>query len=260
MSIQQELFFIIGTLMIFYTSIQEYINLNRFSKKDLFKDTPIYNIDLLATRIYTVLHFTEPAKFFLYPYMWIMIALSFIGTIFFFENAFLFNILSLTLFGFFFIQYKTFLFPVAYYMEKEDIPYTYKNIYNELTKKELIVNYENIKLNEFTKETLDKFNLTSKRYGKINFEEYFNLEKDKILSQYKSKEDLIFVDKEGNKYDVINYSGKQKIRRITIGISNLVSALNKEENINRSLFFSLIEAFTSSFVLYLSIIGFDIKI
>ena len=260
MSIQQEIFFIIGTLMIFYTSIQEYINLNKFSKKDLFKDTPIYNIDLLATRIYTLLHFTENAKFFLYPYMWIMIGLSFIGTVFFFENAFLFNILAFSLFGFFLMQYRKFLFPIAYHMEKEDIKYTYENIYNELTKEEWVVNYNNISLSKFTKETLDKFNLTSKRYGKIDFEEYFNLKEDKILSQYKSDEDLIFVDKEGNKYDVINYGGKKKIRRITIGISNLVSALNKEENISNKMLFSIIEATTSSFVLYLSIIGFNIKI
>jgi len=260
MTIEEQIFFIIGTLMIFYSSIQEYINLNKFSKKDLFKSIEIYNLDLIATRIYGVLHFTEPAKLFLYPYMWTMVTLSIVGTFFIFKDSFLFNILTITLIGFFYMQYNRFVFRIALNMETNEIPYTYENIYKELKKEEWTVHHDNIKLSNFTKETLEMFNLKSNNYGNISFFEYVNLDKEPELSKYKYKDDILFKDKDGNIYDVINKGKKPSIRKVTIGFSNLFSALNKEEDITKKMLLSLIEAVTSSFIFYLSIIGFDFRI
>ena len=92
MTLLEQSFFIMGTLMIFYSSVIEYIHLNKFSKKNFFKSDEIYNLDLIATRIYGLLHFTEPAKFYLYPYLWTMISLSLVGTFFIFKDSFLFNL------------------------------------------------------------------------------------------------------------------------------------------------------------------------
>jgi len=145
-------------------------------------------------------------------------------------------------------------------METYEIPFTYDNVYKELKKEEWAVHNDSIKLSMFTKETLDIFGLKSKEYGDIAFHEYVNLDDEIELSKYKYTDDILFKDIDGNIYDVIVAGKKSLIRKVTIGFSNLFSALNKEEDMSKKMLFSLLEATTSSVVLYLSIIGFDFKI
>lgn len=256
----QLYFFIAGTLMIFYTSFQEYINLNKFSEKDLFSGVEIYNIDLIATRIYGLLKSPEDSKFLLYPYFWTMLILSIVGTYQYFNNSFLFNLLTLTLLVFFFMQYKKLILKTALSMEDNNISYTYDNIYKELEKEEWAIQNKKVKLKFFTKEILDKYGFESKEYGDINFVEKVDLNKEPILAKFKQEDDILYKDINGNIYDVLNYGKKPEIRRVIIKFSPLFSAFHKEEDISKKMLFSGLEALTSSFVFYLAIIGFDFTI
>ena len=53
----------------------------------------------------------------------------------------------------------------------------------------------------------------------------------------------------------MNYGKKPKIRKVSIKFSYMFKSLNKEEDINEKLMYSLVEALTSSFVFYLAIVG-----
>jgi hypothetical protein len=81
----------------------QYLNLNKYAKKDLFKSNNLYNLDIIATRIYILLNFTDYARFYQYPYMWSMVSISIIGSFFYFQNGWMFNTLTILLFIFFFV-------------------------------------------------------------------------------------------------------------------------------------------------------------
>ena len=249
MTNEQFTFFIISSALIFYSSLLEFINLNNFSKKDIFKSTNLYNLDIIATRIYTLLVFTKYAKLYLYPYMWTMVIISVIGSFYYFQNGWMFNSLTIILFLSFYVQYKFMLIDIALRIETEELPFSYKTVYNELDKEQWAIHSNKVKLSEFTKKTLDTLKLTSDKYGDIELKEILNLKEEPIFSKFKNNDDLLFRDTNDNVYDV--YSNK--IVRESIGFSSKFASLNKEEDTSRRMLLSLVEAFVSSLVLYFSL-------
>jgi hypothetical protein len=238
-------------MIIFYSSILEYLNLNKYAKKDLFKSNNLYNLDIIATRIYILLNFTDYARFYQYPYMWSMVSISIIGSFFYFQNGWMFNTLTILLFIFFFAQYKFLILKIAMTIEQKELPYTYETVYNQLDGEQWALIQKKMKKSQFTKETLDKLGLSSKEYGNIEFKEFINIKEDPIYSKLKNSDDILFSDKEGNIYDY--FSLNNSIKKQNVGFSPKFSSLNKEEDTGKRMLLSLIEAFISSLVLYFSL-------
>lgn len=251
MTNEQFIFFLISSTMIFYSSILEYLNLNNYSKKDIFKSDNLYNLDIIATRIYILLNFTSYSKTYQYPYMWTMIIISIVGTPFYFLNGWMFNSLTILLFLFFFVQYKFLILNTALRIEQKKLPFTYETIYDQLDGEQWALTQSKKKLSSFTKETLDKLGLESEEYGDIQFKEFLSVKEDPIYSKLKNDEDVLFRDTDGNVYDYFELGST--IKQQNVGFSAKFSSLNKEEDTGKRMLLSIIEAFVSSLVLYFSL-------
>lgn len=251
MTNEQFIFFLISSTIIFYASILEYLNINSFAKKDIFKSNNLYNLDIIATRIYILLNFTSYAKLYQYPYMWSMIAISIVGSLFYFQNTWMFNSLTIILFIFFYAQYKFLILNTALRIERKELPFTYDTVYSELEAEQWAITQTKVKHSKFTKETLDKLGLESEEYGDIQFKEFLIVEEDPIYSKLKNKEDVLFSDTNDNVYDFFEL--KSTIKEQNVGFSPKFSSLNKEEDTGKRMLLSIVEAFVSSLVLYFSL-------
>jgi len=252
MTNEQLLFFVISSTMIFYSSILEFLNLNKFSKKDIFKSNNLYNLDIIATRVYIMLNFTKYAKVYQYPYMWTMVIISAVGTVYYFKTPWMFNTLAILLFLMFYIQYKNMILSTALKIEREEKPFTYDTVYSELDGQQWALTQKKVKHSEFTKETLEKLGLESDNYGDIELVKFITVSEDPIFSKLKNPEDVLFIDQNDNVYDYFELN--KSIKKQNVGFSIKFSSLNKEEDTGKRMLLSLLEAFVSSLVLYFSLV------
>ncbi|HIP33412.1 MAG TPA: hypothetical protein EYG89_01470 [Bacteroidia bacterium] len=254
MEFNQILFLQLSAMLLFATSISDYINLNIFSKSSIFNEG-VKNKDIISTRIMMEIK-DENSIFYLNGNMWSMIFIGIIGSMFYFKSSHLFNILPLFLLSYFLMQYFLLVLKVK---EKTNLE---NPTFNEIEKNidEIRWDHKTIKinLNKLSKSCKEELNISSRKDGKINFNGYIDLKNEKILSKIKDSGDILFYDDYENRYELFYNNEKPIVTKTKIFISPVFTELNREFNTIIKMRNSLFESAISVFVLYLTLIGISL--
>jgi len=263
MPIESTLFFHLSALLIFISSQQEYLFLNKYTSKNIFKEK-VFSKDLIAARIVAEIK-DEDSIFYLNTNLWTMLSISVIGSLFYFPaQQKIFNILSGLLLTYMIFQYLSLILKV-----KTKVKTNNKNSLNTTSIVELLdeQSYELkskiVNPQIFSKATLSAFGFNTDSmvggFGDLDINHFVDMSKNKTLAKFKYDEDIIFADVNQNLYEVQNFDNKDgknpNIVNLKIQLTPLFTELNREVDISKKMMTSFLESCIATIVLYQTLIG-----
>jgi len=258
------LFYSVSVVAIFASQVLEYTRLDLTSCKRLFAGIPIYTKDLVQARVTAVVEEPANSKLYLFPYFWTLASTSIVGTLFFFKSPGWFNLLTGILMVYFYVQHSSLNLKIASRLEEKEFEPTCKNVYRELEAEMWVPVRKKISPDLFSEQVFHSFGLSySGPYGNIALAKEHRTGDDPILDEVlvKDPESFYFYGSDGTLYEIYETSDRKiKASSITTGFSLLFRSLNREQDMAKNLLIGTLESVTTSFVLWLSIIGFSLEV